>query len=189
MIYVDDDSPDGTAATVRELAQRDSRVRCIQRIGRRGLSTACIEGMLASSAPIVAVIDADLQHDERLLPAMFDALRGDDLDVVVGSRYAEGGSMEGWDRTRVATSRFATRLSRLVLKADLQDTMSGFFMIRRAAVERCVRAGMSGVGFRSCWICSPPRPSRSAVANCPTSSATAFPARANSIRWWRGSSS
>jgi dolichol-phosphate mannosyltransferase len=148
MIYVDDDSPDGTAATARELAQRDGRVRCIQRIGRRGLSSACIEGMLASSAPLVAVIDADLQHDERLLPAMFDALRGDDLDVVVGSRYAEGGSMDGWDRTRVATSRFATRLSRLVLKADLQDTMSGFFMIRRAAVERCVRAGMSGVGFK-----------------------------------------
>ena len=148
MIYVDDDSPDGTAATVRELAQRDSRLRCIQRIGRRGLSSACIEGMLASSAPIVAVIDADLQHDERLLPAMFDALRGDDLDIVVGSRYTEGGSMDGWDRTRAATSRFATRLSRLVLKADLQDTMSGFFMIRRAAVERCVRAGMSGVGFK-----------------------------------------
>ena len=148
MIYVDDDSPDGTAATVRELAQSDSRVRCIQRIGRRGLSSACIEGMLASSAPVVAVIDADLQHDEKLLPAMFDALRGDDLDVVVGSRYTQGGSMDGWDSTRVATSRFATRLSRLVLKADLQDTMSGFFMIRRVAVERCVRAGMSGVGFK-----------------------------------------
>ena len=148
MIYVDDDSPDGTSAAVRELAQRDSRVRCIQRIGRRGLSSACIEGMLASSAPIVAVIDADLQHDERLLPAMFDALRSDDIDVVVGSRYTEGGSMEGWDRSRAATSRFATRLSRLVLKADLQDTMSGFFMIRREVVERCAKAGMSGVGFK-----------------------------------------
>ena len=81
MIYVDDDSPDGTSATVRELAQRDSRVRCIQRIGRRGLSSACIEGMLASSAPLVAVIDADLQHDERLLPAMFDVLRDEEIDV------------------------------------------------------------------------------------------------------------
>ncbi|HSN63171.1 MAG: dolichol monophosphate mannose synthase [Proteobacteria bacterium] len=148
MIYVDDDSPDGTSATVRELAQRDNRVRCIQRIGRRGLSSACIEGMLASSAPIVAVIDADLQHDERLLPAMFDVLRDEEIDVVVGSRYTEGGSMDGWDRTRAATSRFATKLSRLVLKADLQDTMSGFFMVRRAVVERCARAGMSGVGFK-----------------------------------------
>jgi dolichol-phosphate mannosyltransferase len=148
MIYVDDDSPDGTSAAARELAQRDNRVRCIQRIGRRGLSSACIEGMLASSAPLVAVIDADLQHDERLLPAMVDVLRGDDIDVVVGSRYTEGGSMEGWDRSRAATSRFATRLSRLVLKADLQDTMSGFFMIRREVVERCAKAGMSGVGFK-----------------------------------------
>ena len=71
MIFVDDDSPDGTAQALRAMAQADRRVRCIQRVGRRGLSSACIEGMLASSAPVVAVIDADLQHDERLLPRMF----------------------------------------------------------------------------------------------------------------------
>ena len=60
MIFVDDDSPDGTAEAVREAARRDARVRCIQRIGRRGLAGACIEGVLASSAPYVAVMDADL---------------------------------------------------------------------------------------------------------------------------------
>src|SRR5215831_18829560 len=75
VIFVDDDSRDGTAAEVRRIAQRDPRVRCLQRIGRRGLSTACIEGALASAAPHVAVMDADLQHDERLLPQMLERLK------------------------------------------------------------------------------------------------------------------
>src|SRR3990170_213228 len=70
IIVVDDDSTDGTADRVRDIAKRDARVRCIQRIGRRGLSGAFIEGALATAAPIVAVIDADMQHDERLLPVM-----------------------------------------------------------------------------------------------------------------------
>jgi dolichol-phosphate mannosyltransferase len=148
MIFVDDDSPDGTATKLRELAQADRRVRCILRIGRRGLASACIEGVLASSAPVVAVIDADLQHDERLLPEMFDLIGRGDLDVVVGSRYAESGSVLGWDESRAAISRFATRLARLVLKADLHDPMSGFFMIRREAVVECVRTGVSGIGFK-----------------------------------------
>ena len=148
MIYVDDNSPDGTAQAVREMAQTDRRVRCIQRIGRRGLSTACIEGMLASSAPVVAVIDADLQHDERLLPKMFELLQGNDLDVVVGSRYVESGGIGNWDSSRAAFSRWATQLSRVVLKADLKDPMSGFFMIRHDVAVNCIKAGMSGVGFK-----------------------------------------
>jgi dolichol-phosphate mannosyltransferase len=148
MIYVDDNSPDGTGAAVCAMAQRDRRVRCIQRIGRRGLASACIEGMLASSAPVVAVIDADLQHDERLLPQMLAVIDGGDVDVVVGSRYVESGSVGGWDESRAAMSRFATRLARLVLKADLHDPMSGFFMIRHDAVVACVKAGVSGIGFK-----------------------------------------
>ena len=75
LIYVDDDSPDGTAERLTELAQQDRRVRCMLRIGRRGLATACIEGMLAASSPLVAVIDADLQHDETRLAQMLE-LRG-----------------------------------------------------------------------------------------------------------------
>ena len=148
MIFVDDDSPDHTAATLREMAQADPRVRCLQRIGRRGLSTACIEGMLASSAPVVAVIDADLQHDEALLPKMFDLVSGGEFDVVVGSRYVESGGIGAWDESRAAFSRIATKLSRLVLKADLHDPMSGFFTIRRDAFMACVKAGVSGVGFK-----------------------------------------
>jgi dolichol-phosphate mannosyltransferase len=147
VIFVDDDSADGTAARVREIAQSDPRVRCVQRLGRRGLSTAVVEGMLASSAPYLAVIDADLQHDERLLPQMLAALKSEDLDIVVGSRYAGGGSIGTWDSQRAAMSSFATRLAGLVLKQNLSDPMSGFFMVTRPAFERVVRR-LSGQGFK-----------------------------------------
>src|SRR5262245_39616553 len=94
ILFVDDNSPDGTAQLLRERARRDHRVRVIRRIGRRGLSSACIEGALASSASYVAIMDADLQHDEALLPRMVAALRGGEADLVVGSRYVASGSVE-----------------------------------------------------------------------------------------------
>ncbi len=91
-IFVDDNSPDGTAGVARQIARLDRRVRVVQRIGRRGLSSACIEGMCATAAPIVAVIDGDMQHDETILPAMLDRLlRDESLDLVIGSRFVEGG--------------------------------------------------------------------------------------------------
>jgi len=147
VIYVDDDSPDGTAAKVRELGRRDPRVRCIQRIGRRGLSTAAIEGMLASSAPYLAVIDADLQHDEKLLPRMLRTLKSDGLDIVVGSRYVSGGAIGEWNKGRAAMSAVATRLARLVVSVQISDPMSGFFMLHRPAFERAMRR-LSGHGFK-----------------------------------------
>lgn len=147
-IFVDDDSPDGTANAARQIAQSDRRVRVIQRIGRRGLSSACIEGMCATAAPLVAVIDGDLQHDEALLPQMLDALQHDEaLDLVIGSRFIDGGGTGDWDRDRVAKSAFATRLSRQVLKADLSDPMSGFFMIRTGLV-RDLAPNLAAIGFK-----------------------------------------
>jgi dolichol-phosphate mannosyltransferase len=146
-VFVDDDSPDGTAATVRDIARSDARVRCIQRIGRRGLSTAVIEGMLSSSAPYLAVIDADLQHDETLLKDMLRTLKSEPIDVVVGSRYVAGGGVGAWDSGRATMSLLATRLSRLVVSAQLSDPMSGFFMMTRPAFERAVRR-LSGQGFK-----------------------------------------
>jgi dolichol-phosphate mannosyltransferase len=105
LVFVDDDSPDGTAEEVRALARVDPRVRIIQRIGRRGLSSACIEGMCATAAPIVAILDGDLQHDERLLPRMFAALYDDQrLDLVIGSRFVDGGGTGDWSGDRVAKS-------------------------------------------------------------------------------------
>lgn len=147
VILVDDDSPDGTAQRVRELARSDRRVRCIQRLGRRGLSSACIEGLLSSAAPYLAIMDADLQHDETLLPRMLERLRNDSADLVVASRYMDGGEVGDWDSTRVMVSRFATRLGRLATKTALSDPMSGFFMLQRSLFERAVRS-LSGIGFK-----------------------------------------
>ena len=147
-IFVDDNSPDGTADAARELGRIDSRVRVIQRIGRRGLSSACIEGMCATAAPVVAVIDGDGQHDETILPAMLDRMLGDrTLDLVVGSRFVAGGGTGDWDRDRVAKSAFATKLSRRVLKGDLSDPMSGFFMVRTDLARR-LSPELSGIGFK-----------------------------------------
>jgi dolichol-phosphate mannosyltransferase len=158
-IFVDDDSQDGTAEHVRAVGRTKPYIRCLQRLGRRGLSTACIEGVLASSAPFIAVMDADLQHDETLLPRMLAALKREALDVVIGSRYAAGGSVGDWDKSRARISDLATRLSRLVVKADLRDPMSGFFMVRRPAFEAAMR-GLSGQGFKILidLFASSPRP-------------------------------
>lgn len=147
VVFVDDNSPDGTADVVHEHAAADSRVRCLKRIGRRGLSSACVEGMLATTAPYLAVIDADLQHDERLLPQMLDILRQGDTDIVVGSRYAPGGDIGDWDVRRARMSRLAMRLSRLLVPAELTDPMSGFFMIRRSVLDGSVHK-LSAIGFK-----------------------------------------
>jgi dolichol-phosphate mannosyltransferase len=147
LIVVDDDSSDGTAELVRTMARHDPRIRCVQRIGRRGLSTACIEGVLASAAPYVAVMDADLQHDERLLPRMLHALKHEGWDLVVGSRYVEGGGVGDWNDRRAGLSSAATKLSRLVCRSEIADPMSGFFMMRRPVFERAMRR-LSGQGFK-----------------------------------------
>ncbi len=150
-VFVDDDSPDGTADEVRALARSDARVRCIQRLGRRGLSRAVIEGILSTSAPVVAVIDADLQHDETVLPAMLGRLRGDaaqaPVDLVVASRYAAGGKLEGWDAERARMSRFATALANRMVPTGISDPMSGFFLMRRETFEGAMRR-LSGEGYK-----------------------------------------
>ncbi|MBA4036659.1 MAG: dolichol monophosphate mannose synthase, partial [Bradyrhizobium sp.] len=126
VVFVDDNSPDGTWEVVRALAQKDPRVRCIRRIGRRGLSGACIEGILASSAPIAAVMDADLQHDETQLPKMVGLLQGGAAELVVGSRYIEGGRADSFNKQRAGISALATEVARRVLKVEIADPMSGF---------------------------------------------------------------
>jgi dolichol-phosphate mannosyltransferase len=145
-IVVVDDAFDGTEDLVRERAQRDRRVRLVHRIGRRGLASACIEGMLASSAPYLAVIDADLQHDETLLPRLLEAAHEDGADIVVASRYMAGGSTGELARGRVRASRLASALSR-VLCRGLTDPMSGFFLVRRDFLEQVVRR-LYGRGFK-----------------------------------------
>ncbi|MBR0873088.1 glycosyltransferase family 2 protein [Bradyrhizobium tropiciagri] len=147
VIFVDDNSPDGTWDVVRGLARQDSRVRCIRRVGRRGLSGACIEGILASSAPFAAVIDADLQHDETQLPKMVALLASGETDLVVGSRYIEGYKAEGFNKQRAGASAFATEIARRALKVGVADPMSGFFMVRRDRFEE-LAPQLSTQGFK-----------------------------------------
>jgi dolichol-phosphate mannosyltransferase len=147
VIFVDDNSPDGTWDVVRDLARQDNRVRCIRRIGRRGLSGACIEGILASSAPCAAVMDADLQHDEAQLPKMLALLQGGDVDLVVGSRYIEGGSADSFNKGRAGASALATEVAKRVLRVKIADPMSGFFMIRRDRFEQ-LAPQLSTQGFK-----------------------------------------
>lgn len=147
IIFVDDDSPDGTAGVVRDIARTDSRVRCLQRIGRRGLSSACIEGMLAGSAPTIAVMDADLQHDETVLPKMLTEIEQGGADVVIGTRYSAGGTTGTWNESRRAMSRLATTASRMILKQPVSDPMSGFFMLQRKVLDSTVHH-LSGLGFK-----------------------------------------
>ena len=147
VVFVDDNSPDGTWEVVRGLARQDSRVRCIRRIGRRGLSGACIEGILASSAPCAAVIDADLQHDETQLPKMLALLQTDKIDLVVGSRYIEGGSADSFNKQRAGASQLATEVAKRALRVEIADPMSGFFMIRRDRFEQ-LAPQLSTQGFK-----------------------------------------
>jgi dolichol-phosphate mannosyltransferase len=147
VIFVDDDSADESRNVIKTMAATDARVRLLHRIGRRGLASAVIEGMLASTAPMVAVMDADMQHDPMLLRDMWTLLRIDDIDIVVGSRHIPGGGFGTWGEDRQFVSRVATRLSHFVLKADLKDPMSGFFMLRRELIDEVVR-DLSGIGFK-----------------------------------------
>lgn len=147
VVFVDDDSSDGTPQRIIERCRVDPRIRLIRRIGRRGLSSAVVEGIMSCSTPYIAVMDADLQHDERLLAGMLDTLRSGEADLVVGSRYVDQGGVGDWNRTRQLISQTATKLSHLILKTELSDPMSGFFMLRREAFDSAVR-NLSSQGYK-----------------------------------------
>ncbi len=147
VVFVDDDSPDGTTALAREMARADPRVRCIRRVGRRGLSSAVIEGALSSSADFIAVIDGDLQHDETRLPAMLTALKAG-ADLVVGSRHVDGGDSAGLSSPmRERLSVAGIRIARAVTRTNLSDPMSGFFILRRSLFE-ALAGRLTGQGFK-----------------------------------------
>jgi dolichol-phosphate mannosyltransferase len=166
-IFVDDNSADGTASLIKDLAREDARITCLHRVGRRGLAGAVLEGVMASAAPVVAVIDADLQHDETVLPRMLRMIGDEEAELVVASRYLTShGATQGLSPLRLAGSRLATWIARKVLRAELSDPVSGFFMIRRHLVER-VAPKLSNQGFKILFdiLASQPRPLR--VAEVP----------------------
>lgn len=147
VVFVDDNSGDGTSDLVRRIAQRSRHVRIVQRIGRRGLSSAVIEGILATAAPVIAVMDGDLQHSEDALPRLIDAVANGSADLAVGTRYAVGGGTGDWDAQRARMSRWATRIGQRALGTAVSDPMSGFFAIRRDAFERALPR-LSAIGFK-----------------------------------------
>ncbi|MBR0652279.1 glycosyltransferase family 2 protein [Roseomonas terrae] len=147
-IFVDDDSPDGTAARAKAIAARDPRIRCIRRVGRRGLASACIEGILSSAAPFVAVIDGDLQHDETILPQMLALLEADRAEVVIGSRNIEGGTKgEGLSPVRRMVSDGGAALANAALPVKVGDPMSGFFALPRPIFDD-LAPRLTGTGFK-----------------------------------------
>lgn len=147
VVFVDDDSPDGTADLIRDISLGNPHVRLLHRINRRGLASACLEGMLATATPNIAVIDADLQHDERILPEMLRRLKSENLDIVVGSRNTNGGSMGEFTKERVLLSMLGRRFSKAVCGCEIADPMSGFFMLTRSFLMEVVRR-VSAVGFK-----------------------------------------
>jgi dolichol-phosphate mannosyltransferase len=173
VIYVDDNSPDGTAEAVKTIAADDSRVRCLRRVGRRGLAGACIEGMLSSASPFVAVMDADLQHDEKVLPQMLARLRDGGADLVAGTRYVEGGSADSFSGSRGAISGMATRLTHRLVGTNLSDPMSGFFMMRRDRLEE-LAPRLSPVGFKILLDIAATGGERLAIAEQPYTFGTRF---------------
>jgi dolichol-phosphate mannosyltransferase len=147
-MFVDDNSPDGTAHEIRAVGGLDARLRCIRRVGRRGLASAVIEGALAAAGRYVAVIDADLQHDETVLPQMLACLQAGGCDIVVASRHIAGGDAGGLAGTaRVRLSDAGTRLAQYVLPVRLTDPMSGCFMLERDLFER-LAPKLTGQGFK-----------------------------------------
>lgn len=166
LIFVDDNSPDGTASLAWNHAQQNPRVRCLKRLNRRGLSSAVVEGMMATSAPYIAVMDGDLQHDETILPSMLSALQSGDYDLAIGSRYVDGGGTGDWDQKRLSTSLLATKVAQLVSHVDIKDPMSGFFMLRREVIEKAaLKLSQRGYKILLDIVLSSPEPLK--IIECP----------------------
>ncbi|MDJ0978883.1 MAG: glycosyltransferase family 2 protein [Erythrobacter sp.] len=177
VLIVDDNSADGTADQARALALADRRVRVIQRIGRRGLASAVIEGFCATPAPYVAVMDADHQHDPALLPKMLTALEAGEADIAVASRFARGASTQGWgDMEREKLSGLANALARRITRVDLTDPMSGYFMLPGQAA-RGLAPRLSGIGFKILLDVLASSPTRMRVTEFPL----AFAARREGV--------
>jgi dolichol-phosphate mannosyltransferase len=147
LIVVDDDSPDGTAAVAFALAAEDRRLRCLRRINRSGLAGAVIEGWMSSSADFVAVIDGDLQHDESILPKMYEALTKGAGNLAIGTRARDAGSGSSLSPAREALSDLGAWFFRQIAGTTVADPMSGFFMIRREIVSR-LAPRLSPDGFK-----------------------------------------
>ena len=147
IIFVDDNSSDKTYEIIKNLSSKKPYVRCIRRIGRRGLSSAVIEGCLSSSSDLLLIMDADLQHDEKKIPLMIELIEKNKLDLVIASRFLKHKKVFGLTKYRNALSKFANFLANSISKAKLTDPMSGFFLVKRNVFDQ-IAPNLSGLGFK-----------------------------------------
>ena len=147
IVVVDDDSPDRTWELVEQRAGNDHRIRILRRVGRRGLSSAVVEGMTAARGSVLAVIDADLQHDETILPQLVSAIVDDDLDLCLGSREAPGGGYGNFGPIRRAVSWGGAQMARRLTGITVSDPMSGYFCVSRSRFDE-VRSAINPLGFK-----------------------------------------
>jgi|SRR6266545_347746 len=152
LLFVDDASPDGTGAAIDAIVARDPRVHILHRAGKLGLGTAYLDGFrwaIARGYRLVIEMDADFSHDPRYLPRMVE-LAEKGADLVVGSRYIEGGGTINWGLGRQIISRAGGRYARVVLGFDVKDPTSGFVCYRRSTLERLDLAAVrsNGYGFQ-----------------------------------------
>ncbi len=149
ILFVDDNSPDGTGAILDEIARADPRIHVMHRAGKLGLGTAYVEGFgwgLARGYEYLFEMDADGSHDPSYLTQML-ALAEDGADVVVGSRWVPGGGTEGWGIGRKVISRGGSFYARTILGIDVRDVTAGFVCWRRAALEGIDLASMTSNGY------------------------------------------
>lgn len=144
LVIVDDNSPDGTGALADRLADRYP-LRVVHRSGKLGLGTAVIDGFRVASSDILGVMDADLSHPADVVPGMLGILHATSSDMVVASRYIAGGGSKNWSALRLLLSRFACVLAAPV--TPVRDATSGFFLVRRAAIEG---VNIAAGGFKIC---------------------------------------
>ena len=138
VVIVDDNSPDGTWRIAESLAATYPQIKVIRRVDAKGLSSAVTTGMLQSRGQVLAVMDADLQHDESILPEMYHQVANKGHDVAVGSRETEGGSYGEWSTSRKLVSFGAKLLAKWALGPQVKDPMSGFFAISREYFQKTV---------------------------------------------------
>ncbi len=136
IVFVDDGSTDGTIEIIKRLSEEDGRVKLVVRSGERGLASAILRGIFEAGSSYIVVMDADLQHPPEKVPELLEALEKG-YDIVVASRYARGGGVEGWSRLRLIISLGASVLAWILVPETRRtsDPMSGFFALNRERVK------------------------------------------------------
>ncbi|MBR9677725.1 MAG: polyprenol monophosphomannose synthase [Nanoarchaeota archaeon] len=146
LLVVDDDSPDKTWELVEAWTKKDSRVKLLHRKGKKGLASAVIDGFEKAGSKILVVCDADFSHDYSIIPTMVSLIRQGE-DIVIGSRFVEGGGVKGWPAYRLFISKGARLLSRVFLGVKVKDPMSGFFALKKSVFKK-ISGDMSPQGYK-----------------------------------------